>query len=288
MSTRCPDCGCELAVTEANQPARPACPACGSARRAFSVKIVETMRIHEEIAEIVTDKHGSSRSERISRTDGNTSSELAADVNEPVLISAKRLVPIEGVEEEGIVAEKLAKARNAKLGTMYSVRPKAKEDGGYADRVLVSTTDNPKEIEVQVTHFDKRAIAGIKPKEKSGAPGEFKAQREVGELAKAVDNAIMCKAGVDPAAKALAILLLQTPAVLGKMVRQQLQRTSFEMRGFKEVWIAPFREEAFEVFTPLKDENISVAAYYLSEKAGRPPGEEQRFWFAAIDQLRGL
>jgi hypothetical protein len=55
------------------------------------------------------------------------------------------------------------------------------------------------------------------------------------------------------------------------------------------VWVAPFREEAFELFPPLDYARIETAAYYLWEKAEpRVWGEDDRFWFAAIDELRGL
>jgi hypothetical protein len=101
-----------------------------------------------------------------------------------------------------------------------------------------------------------------------------------------VNQSILSKSLIDAATKVRAILLLQIPATLGRMARTHLQQMSFDLRGFMEVWVASFREKAFEIFPPLTDEEIAVAAYYLSEKAGFPSGNDLHFWFAAIDQLQ--
>jgi hypothetical protein len=241
----------------------------------------------EEFDGTASDRHGVIMAERISRTDGNTSSTLAVDLAQPAQIVSVRERRVEGFDEEGVVAEALAKARNAKRGTQYTVQEKEGEDSDYADRVLISNADEPKEIEVQIRHFDTEVIAEISPKK--GKPGEFKGQRDANDLAEDIETAITKKATVDVGTKAKAILLLQIPAAIGKLARKQLQRKAFDRKGFKEVWVAPFHEEAFEVFPLLEHAQIETAAYHLWEKTEpRVWGDDQRFWYAAIDELRGL
>jgi hypothetical protein len=54
------------------------------------------------------------------------------------------------------------------------------------------------------------------------------------------------------------------------------------------VWVAPFQEECFLLYSSLLETDVAVAAYYIWEAAGRPEGEDQRHWFQAIEQLKGL
>jgi hypothetical protein len=69
---------------------------------------------------------------------------------------------------------------------------------------------------------------------------------------------------------------------------RELRRRSFDLQGFKEVWVAPFQEECFLLYPSLLETDIAVAAYYIWEAVGRPDGEDQRHWFQAIEQLRGI
>ena len=189
---------------------------------------------------------------------------------------------VEGFDEEGVVAKALATARNTKRGTRYIVQAKEKEDSDYADRVLISATDDPKKIDVQIRHFDTDVIAQLNKE------GQFAGARGSVDLAEGITKAIVSKARIDVGTKSRAILLLQIPSAIGQMARKQLQRMSFDLKGFKEVWVSPFREEPFELFPPIPEDWIAVAACYLWDKAARPWGDDQKFWFAAIDEIRGL
>lgn len=260
------------------------CPKCGSELKEISCSLEDTLQIREEFDATGVNPEGDVTVERISRTDGNTTSELSVDAGKDASVTGTRTTRVSNFEEEAVAADALVQARNKKLGTSYGVEKKQKEDSDYADRVLVSTNDAPARIEVQIRHFDTEIIAKLNNKNVKA----FKGTRGGVNLAEGIKEAIQEKSLVDRKTKAKAILLLQVPAVVGKMARKQLQRMSFDLMGFKEVWICPFREECFEVFPPLDDDRIAIDAYFNWEKAGRPKGDDKRHWFTAIDRLRGL
>jgi hypothetical protein len=265
------------------------CPVCSSPKKLINASVGAQIELRDELDGTASNRQGLITAERISRTDGNTSATLAADLDQPAQIMTVRERRIEGFDEEGVVAEDLAKARNAKRRTRYMVKPKDEEDSGYADRELVSSVDEPKLIEVQMRHFDTEIVARINPRKNSEKPGEFKGKRDVDDLAEGVEKAIAAKAKVDPVTKAKAILLVLTPATIGKMARKELQRRSFDLKGFMEVWVAPFREEVFEVYPPLDHDRIEAEAFSLWEnEVPLTWSDDQRFWYAAIDKLRGL
>lgn len=130
----------------------------------------------------------------------------------------------------------------------YTVRPKSEEDNDYVDRYLDSKIDEPRELSVQIRHLDADVIAWL------GKKDEFDVKRTAGDLIASINKAIAAKSAVDPNIKPKTILLLQLPVMLGKLVRQVIQQSAFDFKGFRGVWIAPFREECFEVFGPTQEE----------------------------------
>lgn len=182
--------------------------------------------------------------ERLQRGDGNMEASLATDRGQPTNLSASRKERVDGFEEEVQAAESLATAYNAHNGTSYTVRPKPEEDNDYVDRYLDSKIDEPRELGVQIRHLDTDVIARL------GKQDEFDVKRTAGDLITSINKAITAKAAVDPKLKPKTILLLQLPVMLGKIAREEIQRLSFDLNGFRGVWIAPFRDECFEVLGP--------------------------------------
>lgn len=111
-----------------------------------------------------------------------------------------------------------------------------------------SKIDEPRELSVQIRHLDADVIAWL------GKKDEFDVKRTAGDLIASINKAIAAKSAVDPNIKPKTILLLQLPVMLGKLVRQVIQQSAFDFKGFRGVWIAPFREECFEVFGPTQEE----------------------------------
>jgi hypothetical protein len=241
-----------------------------------------TLTPRGELSAEARDPTGEIFAERIHKSDQSTEARLAADKNQPLKLSARRPARVPGFDEEAVAVQALATAYNDEYKTGYSVRPKLEEDSGYEDRFLDSQTDEPREIIIQVRHLDDAMIAGL------GRDRSFEGCRDsdgmTGQIRKAIDS----KALVDSALKTRTILLLQLPSPLGRMMRSELQRRAFDLRGFKGVWVAPFREECFPLYPPLPENAVAVAAYYIWETAERSDGDDQRHWFKAIEQLRGL
>jgi hypothetical protein len=125
-------------------------------------------------------------------------------------------------------------------------------------------------------------IAGL------GRDRSFEGWRDAEGITGQIRKAIDTKALVDRALKPCTILLLQLPSPLGRMMRSELQRRAFDLRGFKGVWVAPFREECFPLYPPVPETAVAVAAYYIWKAAGRPDGDDQRHWLQAIEQFREL
>ncbi|CAN5475633.1 hypothetical protein BH11PLA2_BH11PLA2_29830 [soil metagenome] len=203
--------------------------------------------MRDELDMEATNRDGELVAERLQRGDGNMEASLATDRGQPTMLSATRKERVDGFEEESVAAAALAKAYNAQKGTSYSVRPKLEEDSDYADRYLDSKTDEPKDLSVQIRHFDTDIIARL------GKKDEFDAKRTASELAASINMSITVKSKVDPNLKPKTILLLQVPAMLGKLIREELQKASFDLQGFKGIWIAPFRDECFEVYGPRQE-----------------------------------
>src|SRR5438874_13642379 len=106
----CGDCGRELVKSAKEYPNDlGACPDCGSLRKQIGVGIEDKLTMLEEFDGTALDRHGVIKAERISRTDGNTSSTLAADLAQPAQIVSVRERRVEGFDEEGGIAEALAK-----------------------------------------------------------------------------------------------------------------------------------------------------------------------------------
>ena len=218
------------------------CANCGEKQFQAVIEFVEDgPELRDEVEAEVVNRDGKLVAERLQRSDGNMEASLATDLGQPTILSAIRKERVDGFEEEGLTAEALAKAYNAQTGASYTVRPKPKEDNDYVDRYLDSKNDEPKELRVQIRHLDTDVIARL------GKKDAFDVKRAAGDLVASINKAITAKAAVDPNLKPKTILLLQMPAMLGKLVRQEIQQAPFDLKGFNSVWIAPFRDECFEV-----------------------------------------
>jgi hypothetical protein len=221
------------------------CANCGEKQFHAVIEFVDDrLELRDEVEAEVVNRQGELVAERLQRGDGNMEASLATDRGQPTILSASRKERVDGFEEEGQTAESLAKAYNAQKGTSYTVRPKSEEDNDYVDRYLDSKIDEPQELGVQITHLDTDVIARL------GKKGEFDVKRTAADLIDSINKAITAKAAVDPNLKPKTILLLQLPVMLGKLVRQVIQLSAFDLKGFSGVWIAPFRDECFEVSGP--------------------------------------
>lgn len=218
------------------------CANCGKKEFHAVIEFVEDqIELRDEMEAKVVNRDGELIAERLQRGDGNMEASLATDRGKPTILSAGWKKRVEGFEEEGQTAESLAKAYNAQNGTSYTVRPKSEEDSDYVDRYLESKIDEPRELGVQIRHFDSYVIARL------GQKDEVEVKRTVGDLIASINKAISAKAVVDPNLKSKTILLLQLPVMLGKLVRHEIQLSAFDLKGFRGIWIAPFRDECFEV-----------------------------------------
>ncbi len=258
------------------------CPTCGEKQFRVLVELVDRLELRDELDAVGTNREGEMTLERLTRTDGNIEASLASDRGKPATLSATRKERVDGFEEEETAAQALAKAFNTRHGTRYAVQPKKKDDYDYPDRILGSSGDEPKLVIVQIRHLDTDVIA------KLGKADKFDVNRTSGDLIASIIKAIAVKAKVDPKVKPKTLLLLQIPAPLGKLVRKEIQRWSFDLKGFKGVWIAPFREESFEVFGPLQHHDLAEEAYRLWEQEKHLWGRDQEHWYTAIDNLRRL
>lgn len=193
----------------------------------------------DEFEMTATDKERGIVAERIAKKDKNTSANLATDAGHPSQITVARKRRVKGFVEEGQAVIGLAQAYNSLRGTHYCVEPKAQEDYGYADRVLLSVNDQPRRVNVQVRNLDTGIIADI------GRQDQFHGHRAPNDLITLVREAIDDKARVDAATKGQTILLLIIPTPLGQIIRREVEKEPFDFGGFLDVWIAPFHEEPF-------------------------------------------
>ncbi len=213
------------------------CTQCGGGHLDLAVR--ENWLSLDELALTATNAQGEFVHERIQKTDLNTSANLAADLGKPSKISVERKNRITGFEEEGAAAEALVNSFNKLRRTSYYVQEKPEEDSDYADRVFTSKDDATGRINIQIRHLDSEIIAGI------GPPGRVEVDRTVLDVITSISGAICHKANIDPKLKADTILLLMLLAPLGEAIRQAICENVFDCKGFKEIWILPFHEEAF-------------------------------------------
>lgn len=228
------------------------------------------------------DSAGVIQAESISRDFGTVRANVGTNLGQPSKFASSRRQRISGFVEEGIAAAALAKDFNSAHGTQYRVKEKVAEDSDYEDRILVSAVDSPERILVQIRHLDEEIISSL------GKTGEFAGTRNVFELAAKINKSINEKSRVDSAIKSQTILLLQIPSPIGKILRREIQRSSFDLRGFRAVWISPFQEECFPVFSAIDESELAIAAYYQWQKDGPFWANDQHHWFKAIDEIRGL
>jgi hypothetical protein len=212
---------------------------CGGARWSTSVNVVDNLALYDELGLAVTNTDGELVAERIQKTDLNTNASLAADLGSPSKISVERTTPVDGFDEEGVVAEALVKSYNKLRRTNYRVVPKTEEDSDYADRVFTSESDEPPQLNVQISHFESDIVANV------GRSGTFDGERSNEDILQSIAAAIQAKANVDPKVKELTILQLIVPAPIGEGLKQSIQSHSFNTQGFLGVWVSPFHEESF-------------------------------------------
>jgi hypothetical protein len=113
-----------------------------------------------------------------------------------------------------------------------------REDSDYPDRVLISAVDVPSEVYIQIRNLDTAVIRSL------GITRGFAGTRSQDDIDRSIREAVAEKANVDAALKGKTVLLLMLPGVQGKMVKRELQRRKYDRRGFREIWVAPFRESA--------------------------------------------
>ena len=234
----CVDCGHSVQRPGTSPPQD--CPKCGARKWSTTIEIRDELATPiDEFDMTATDKEGRIVAERIAKNDKNTSANLATDAGYPAQITVDRKRRVSGFVEEGQAVSELAQAYNSLRGSHYSVEPKAQEDSGYADRVLLSVNDHPKRVNVQVRNLDTEVAADI------GKQGQFRGHHAPNDLIALVREAIDDKAMVDAATKAQTILLLIIPTALGQILRREVQKEPFHFGGFMDIWIAPFHEKPF-------------------------------------------
>ncbi len=233
-SSQCANCG--HIVEQSDGP----CPKCNSECWETRIDFEDTVFSYDETDTTITNEDGDIISERVQKTDLNTSANTSSNVGQPAKISAERKTRLDGFEEEGILAGELVKFYNNAHGTDYIVEEKAEEDNDYADRILVSETNKPR-INIQIRHLDTEAVARL------GRDGEFNGERRSNDLIAYINEAIIAKANIDPSIKSQTILQLILPVPVGKIIRQGITDIPFNHMGFEEIWISPFHEESFQL-----------------------------------------
>lgn len=215
------------------------CPECGGENWDITMNIQDTLTVADELDVTATNDQSDILAERIKKTDLNTSANFTSDLGKPSKISVQRKTRIDGFEEEGTAADAMVNCYNKLRKTSYQVAEKPGEDSDYADRVLISESDKPVRINVQIRHLDPAIIADL------GRQGAVDADRTAPDMVTLIICAIEDKANIDPRLKEETILQLILPTPLGKAIRQTIDENKFDRRGFKEIWISPFREESF-------------------------------------------
>jgi hypothetical protein len=233
----CENCGNDVRRIGTDPPTE--CPCCGHTGWQVFIEVTEEVPPPlEEFEGTAINPQGVVVAERVEKTDGITKASLAADAGEPARIAVERKKRIRGFVDEGRAVDSLVAGFNKANGTHYVVEEKTEEDSDYADRVLVSSTDAPARINVQVRNLDAGIIAAL------GRQGKFDGNRTPGELIDLVCEAITVKAQVDPAIKPKTILLLAVPAAFGQVMRQDLAQQEFDFQGFRAVWLSTIHEDA--------------------------------------------
>jgi hypothetical protein len=216
------------------------CPQCGGECWDGSLQV--SGGAYTELEVTALNNQGQIEGKRIKKTDLNTSANLSADLGNPSKISIvrkKRLDRVGKFEEEGAAAEALVDSFNKKHGTHYEVEKKCKEDSDYIDRAFVSKNDKRDRIYVQIRHLDTQIVAEVQ----KGLT--FDGERTAADIILSIRDAIDAKADVDREIKPKTILQLMLLAPLGMGIRQAIEESRFDFKGFKEVWISPFHEESF-------------------------------------------
>ena len=226
-----------------------ACPKCGSVNR--SIGVSESVRVLEELGLEAHNQAGEIQREMATRTDGKKEGIIDFDWTKPevgVLRSGSRSEPMDNVEDENAAAAALVAALNHRDGTRYRHEPKTKEDSKFPDIWIVNEglplQDTGRRVGVQITHFDRIAIAEL------GKAEHFNLAGNLGALTAAVIGAMAAKQNVDAAAAAKTFLLLICPYPIRESMHKPIRDAvtgSLRNKRYREVWIAPFKEMAFRV-----------------------------------------
>ena len=215
------------------------CPECDCDCWDIRVEFEEKVRATDETIGELIDEDGSTISERINKTDLNTDAEFSMDKGQPATVNVSRNIREGGFKEEGDVAKALVRSYNAINGTSYEIEKKESEDGDYVDRSMVSITDEPQRINIQIRNLDDEMAAAL------GKSNQFQGARSSSEFITSIQEAIDDKATVDPNEKLKTILQLFISTPLGKMIYTDIKNSAFDCKGFKAIWISPFREDSF-------------------------------------------
>ena len=144
--------------------------------------------------------------------------------------------------------ETFVSALNMYLGRSYEIEAKAKEDSDFPDRWLIDRSlakQSPdRRVGVEVTNLDQNAIEGLKRDERFDASGSIET------IVDSTAHAVLKKCKIEPAAASCTYLLLTCPYPITPTMHAEF-RKHFLLKSpkkyFKEVWVAPFKELAFQI-----------------------------------------
>jgi len=186
-----------------------------------------------------------------SRTDLTKEGIIDRDLSGPEEVihrSGTRSEPLVNFDEETKYVETFVSALNMYLSRSYEIEMKEKEDSGFPDRWLIDRTlpnESPvSRVGVEVTHFDQRAIAGLKRNEQFVVSGSMEA------IVDSAAVAISKKYKIEPGAASRTYLLLTCPYPITPTMQDDFRKRFLAKslkRYFREVWVAPFKEPAFGI-----------------------------------------
>lgn len=273
---------CSTCQTELN-PGNPVCSVCGTEN--IFKHFEELIGVSDSDRDITARNiEGELEKETRTRERGFTTTGVYSEKDKPTSYEATRSRPHDDSSDEESAAQAFAKALNSKQGSSYTVKAKdSKDKNKFPDRVLESPVAGEPSLEVEITHLDSEAIRNLQ------TIRTHKGTVDLIEFHERICHAIRKKSiKYSVGTKAATYLLLEIPISLGVMLRHSIQRLSFDLCGFKEIWICPLGEDSFQLFTEIPREYLAVAAYYIWQKEGPYWGNDHCHWYQAIDEVRGL
>ena len=183
--------------------------------------------------------------ERSTHSDGSTSSIVSTDIFEGGRITGQTSIRPTKEEEQAVVAERVVRCINARVGTKYVAIPEEPPKKGqthdYPDAKLISSVSGEEELWIQVTHFHGMIAGNLR------GPARRVEELDVEDLAHHIQTAINKKALVAESVRRRTHLALLYPIGLGQIRRSKLCATTFDACGFVDVWCCPFREKPFSL-----------------------------------------